>query len=1196
MRTFFLCGFFLCSSLTHAAVMTYHVTNTMDMGPGSFREALTSVTTDGDVITFDAGGVGTITLMSSLPANQHSITIENVNASPVIINGGGSFQAFSFVQGTTTITNVETTNCLSKGGDGGEGGRNAAMANPMTVRCGGGGGGAGAGGALYLHAGANVSVTNMIFTGNKAQGGKGGDVSTSGPMQPCFNWSGAGGGGFGGGAGGDNKIIAAPCVPLGGGGGGGNTNGGAGGDNGTKSGGNGGDLGGGGGGGLTTGGTSNGQAGGMASADLAGGGAGAGGNGKNGSDGGGGGDGLGSDKAFGGGGGGGAIKEGVNGGPGFGTGGGGTGFQGGAGGTIGGGGGGGYSTMPKNTQGGNGGFGGGGGGGVTAGKGGAVKPGVLAGGDGGDGTGQPYVTAGGGGAAFGGAIYLAPGSSLILSGTTQFSMNDVVGGLGGTAEFFGGSANGKAGGALSKDIFIATGASLIFNHINTISLDDTVDSDEGHLGGACSSKPGLTMQGTGTLFLNPPVGKANTYSCGTAVLGGVLRADRNSSFGVLSYGLTLGTGGTLQFIGTDTISRSILLSGGDGGIDVSGGNTLTLTGAITGTGALFKKNSGTLLLKNSNSYSGGTKIATAGGILQGDTNSLQGDIAFEGLGGTLLFDQPFEGTYGGHLSGPGILQKKGSEILHVTADSSGFNGKTQLLQGELNLTGSLANGTQATVSVGATLSGTGTIGSTSVPLMNSGTIRPGNQIGTLTISGSLIMASSSLFDIEVGPTTHDLLAVTGMAMLDGTLQVSFETDSGFMGFSNTVTILTAGGGRVGAFYPVINTTPSNFFPFEVIYKPKEVEIFYRLINPFIYCSIPFKNERIVAENLAALNVAGAIPEGSPIHDAFQSLAGQSCDVVNEALDECHPAPYSGFSEFQAVVGSKILSAFQRRPVPVCCCNGPRKIWAEPFGAWLDQDSRGEQVGFNANAKGVAVGIDSELSSTFIVGIGGVWNRESLTWKKHRGDGHVEGYYGAFYADYFNESNYVGAAVVGGFDYFDVSRHISFIGLNADTSYRALDIMARLSAAHFFGSSLIALYPYVNLDLLYLKQDGFTEHHAPGFDLDVRENERSTLRTELGVTIQSQDRNNNGNFCFSPLISGAWVMEYPLQRDIYTANFAHQSIPFQVKGWDHTWQIFLMRFGIDITYKCFSLSSSYSVEMSSGDFLGQKGDVRFEWNF
>ena len=77
------------------------------------------------------------------------------------------------------------------------------------------------------------------------------------------------------------------------------------------------------------------------------------------------------------------------------------------------------------------------------------------------------------------------------------------------------------------------------------------------------------------------------------------------------------------------------------------------------------------------------------------------------------------------------------------------------------------------VGSGETFSGTGIIESN---LTNAGTVSPGSSPGTITVDGDYTQDSSGTLTIELGGTTagteYDQLVVTGVASLDGTLDVS----------------------------------------------------------------------------------------------------------------------------------------------------------------------------------------------------------------------------------------------------------------------------------------------------------------------------------------------------------------------------------------------------------------------------------------
>ncbi len=666
--------------------------------------------------------------------------------------------------------------------------------------------------------------------------------------------------------------------------------------------------------------------------------------------------------------------------------------------------------------------------------------------------------------------------------------------------------------------------------------------------------------------------------------------------------MNLGTSTSPLNFGNGTLDISTVALNTARSGTVTGNSTITsplsniFSGNFSGAGSLTFSGGGTFTLIGNNDYTGGT-VVSASTQLAGTTNGIQGNITLNAADSLLTFSQNFDGAYSGSISsliaGAGSLTKLGTGTVTFTGSSLGFSGPTHIAEGTLDINGSIANSI-VTVAAAGTLGGTGAVG----PTTSSGTIDPGSgpTIGTLRVFGNLMLNPASHVEINIAPLSSDAIAVSGLATItDATLNIN--PTPGFYGFSARYTILTSTGLTPGFALPV---TSSNFaFIPSVSYSATDAFLDVIITEPFAVFPFSNSNTAAVGNNIDALYAANQLSQD--MFNIFNTFIGQSFDTINNALDQMHPAPFSAFIEQQTEMGAQLLSLFHRLPMLSCSCSAPNRFWVDPFGNSLTVKRHGLEIGFQANSGGLALGYDGEIAPNWIFGFGGAWNLTHLDWHDSRGHGTVNGIYGGAYTDYQWGNFYFGAVLLSGIDLYDTDRSIQFLTISrhAKADYHAIDVMAGIKSAYLFGSPQAFFYPYANFDYLYFQTEKFSEHGAGGLNLVVHDRSDGTFRTEMGLGLQVQDINADQTICISPQISLGWVNMCPVKRSSYVANFEGTTIPFSVRGWDETWNLLHVDFGLSFFFRCFSFDMQYNIDISPDShtlFYNQHGSLRFSWKW
>jgi len=470
-------------------------------------------------------------------------------------------------------------------------------------------------------------------------------------------------------------------------------------------------------------------------------------------------------------------------------------------------------------------------------------------------------------------------------------------------------------------------------------------ADVAKIGAAITGVGKVVKTEAGTLVLTG----TNTYAGGTTIQAGTLQ---------------IGDGGTSGSIVGDVANSGVLA------FDRS--DAITFGGLVSGSGAVRILAGGVTFTAN-NSYAGGTTIASGAQLklgAGGATGSFGGDVV---ANGALVFDRSDNLTFAGAISGSGALRQVGAGKTELTGASGGFTGATTVEQGTLAVNGLL--GGTLDVWSGARLQGVGTVGTTVV----SGTIAPGNSIGTLNIAGGVTFKPGSIFEVEANAAGQsDKILASGAATIQGGT-VKVLAGAGTYKPQTSYLILHADGGLTagGKFDGV--TSNLAFLDPSLSYDGSNVYLRLRRND------ISFTDIGVTPNQIAAGAGAESLGWDNPVFDAVVNLsADQARDAFDQLAGSDHASLRGSLIQDSRFVRDAILARGDLAGVD------GTSAWGQIFGGWGSMKGDGNAQSYDRDIQGLLTGYDGSLGRDIRAGVAVGYSTSDLKTSRAKHD--VETYH------------------------------------------------------------------------------------------------------------------------------------------------------------------------------------------------------------
>ena len=505
--------------------------------------------------------------------------------------------------------------------------------------------------------------------------------------------------------------------------------------------------------------------------------------------------------------------------------------------------------------------------------------------------------------------------------------------------------------------------------------------------------------------------------------------------------------------------------------------------------------------------------------------------------------------------------------------------------GLLNITnGGIVEAGAVLIWPSGTLTGDGTVVAS---VINTGAIKPGNSIGTLTIDGDLTMESGSIYEVEVDNSGNsDLLSVTDdVDIVGGTVQpVSTEAITG----SQQYTIIEAN--DVSGTFDTIDTSlfRTGLFPdVSLNYEPDSVLLQIdatRFDDPSI---LQTDNQRSLGRALQQIADGG----GNSITTALQGL--ETNDQVRGAYDQLSgqtrpqlaSVTAAGASRFMGTVSDRLnyanedLSYYGFGSGPLLAMaeadktggdasmfdtypffdlgNGTTNFgdqkwgfWGRGYGVFGDRDTAGGVAGYDYTVYGTTLGLDYQITEYSLLGITAGYSYSDVDSSLAGSDSDISNTHIGIYGNKNTDNWHFDAIFTYSFLEYETERTVRLVGERLEGDFDGQGISGYLEARYDWRDlNSWLLQPLVSFQLSYLDLDSYTESGGTS-SLGYDDQSYSSYKGSLGIKVTKELFKRDDDRSAHIQLRGRWVHEFGDDNSSVDAHFASDpGVVFKVSDED-----------------------------------------------